>query len=190
MTKITKLFIHDEYDPRTFANDIALLKIPKLNSFNRQQQAICLPRELKMQSLINVSKSLLALGWGGTQHVQQGRIVSKANLSKKLKQVKIPFIKNRECLQNVQKKLKSGLRNWHFNSSTQFCAADKTGRSDKCHGDSGGPAMVLTNDKTGRLSWLLVGIVSWGYGCAQKGEYSYYTKVSAFLDWIEKKMTG
>ncbi|WP_411027196.1 trypsin-like serine protease, partial [Salmonella sp. s54925] len=116
-----------------------------------------------------------------------GAFISKNDLSKVLKQVKIPFIKNQECAKKVQKKLKSGFKYWYFNSTTQFCAADKNGKNDTCYGDDGGPAMVLVKDvKSGRWAWSQVGIVSWGNGCAQKGEYGYYTKVSAFLDWIDE----
>ena len=107
MSNIVEYFIHPQYDPRTFANDIALVKIPKLHRFNRHQQAICLPRELLTQNVSSVPNSLFALGWGGTTNVQQGKIASIQDLSKKLKQVKIPIIANQECANNVHNKTRA-----------------------------------------------------------------------------------
>jgi len=49
-----------------------------------------------------------------------------------------------------------------------------------CQGDSGGPLMFL--EKGG--IWMQGGIVSFGYECAKKGYPGVYTKVAAFIDWI------
>ncbi|XP_040569786.1 trypsin-1 [Lepeophtheirus salmonis] len=56
---------------------------------------------------------------------------------------------------------------------TMICAA--AAGKDSCQGDSGGP---LAQDGT------LVGIVSWGRGCAFPGYPGVYGKVSQFIDWI------
>lgn len=46
-------------------------------------------------------------------------------------------------------------------------------------GDSGGPLML---EKTGR--WYLIGIVSAGYSCAQRGQPGIYHRVPLTVDWI------
>merc|ERR1712226_1435710 len=51
-------------------------------------------------------------------------------------------------------------------------------------GDSGGP--FFTNESP--ESRELIGIVSWGYGCARPGYPGVYTQVSYFVDWIMETM--
>jgi secreted trypsin-like serine protease len=53
---------------------------------------------------------------------------------------------------------------------------------DTCQGDSGGP--MIGRDNSGQ--WVLVGIVSWGLGCARNGYPGVYTQISAFRAAIEK----
>lgn len=59
-----------------------------------------------------------------------------------------------------------------FDATTQVCAGDAG--NDACQGDSGGP---LTQQIGG--TWSLVGIVSWGYGCASAGYPGVYTRVAS-----------
>jgi len=63
-------------------------------------------------------------------------------------------------------------------ADTMVCYGE-AGR-DSCQGDSGGPIVGGVNN-------TLVGIVSWGYGCARAGYPGVYTEVSKYIDWIEDK---
>ena len=47
-------------------------------------------------------------------------------------------------------------------------------------GDSGGP--IIQRDQTGRAT--VVGVVSYGLGCGERGNPGVYTRVSYFIDWI------
>lgn len=52
--------------------------------------------------------------------------------------------------------------------------------ADSCQGDSGGPLVA----RFGTSRPLLVGIVSWGQGCASARYPGMYSKVASFADWI------
>jgi len=59
---------------------------------------------------------------------------------------------------------------------TMLCLGDVSGGVDACQGDSGGPA---------ECDGILVGVVSWGYGCGYLNYPGVYAKVSYFIDWIK-----
>jgi hypothetical protein len=62
-----------------------------------------------------------------------------------------------------------------FHSASMLCAA-KQGK-DSCRGDSGGP--LVSDGK-------LIGLVSWGFGCARPGYPGVYTRVSAISGWMNR----
>ncbi|CAI6094781.1 unnamed protein product [Clonostachys chloroleuca] len=61
-------------------------------------------------------------------------------------------------------------------SDAMWCAGVTAGGEYACSGDSGGPIV--------NSSGTLLGVVSWGNGCARKGNAGVYTRASSFVDWI------
>ncbi len=57
---------------------------------------------------------------------------------------------------------------------------------DTCQGDSGGPLMMFTSSK----QWVLVGLTSFGDGCAQPAYSGVYTRVAAYESWIKLNTNG
>lgn len=68
-----------------------------------------------------------------------------------------------------------------------FCAGLAEGGKDGCRYDSGGPLMC-SRDKS--APWYLVGIMTWGEGCAGKDKYGVYTNVTTHMDTIRARVKG
>ncbi|KAK3723816.1 hypothetical protein QZH41_019493, partial [Actinostola sp. cb2023] len=60
------------------------------------------------------------------------------------------------------------------------CAGNGRGGIDACQGDSGGPLVCKSGD-----TWNLVGVISWGIGCARKGRYGVYADIVDLKYWVQ-----
>lgn len=67
---------------------------------------------------------------------------------------------------------------------TMLCTQAKEGQGD-CQGDSGGPLVAEIGGKD-----VQIGVVSFGYGCADPREANYYSRVSANLEWVQETMAS
>ena len=66
-------------------------------------------------------------------------------------------------------------------SGTMMCASSFG--KDACQGDSGGP--LIAKGKTPNDD-VIVGLVSWGLGCADRRYPGVYTDISSVRSWIER----
>lgn len=62
-------------------------------------------------------------------------------------------------------------------TTNMFCAGLAAGGKDSCSGDSGGP---IIDTATG----VLIGLVSWGQGCAEAGFAGVYARVGNYVNYI------
>merc|ERR1711962_1960587 len=71
-----------------------------------------------------------------------------------------------------------------------FCAGKMTGGKDSCQGDSGGPVVIADPDNNDYYS--LIGVVSWGIGCAAVDKPGVYADVPYFMrdGWLQSALSG
>ena len=153
----------NNFNPSTVGNDIALIKLRrKLDFKGRQQylQPICLPSN----GLTSDFSRCYATGWGTTSVGGKS-----ANI---LQEVRLPVLENSVCR-----------RFWSnsFRPEYQICAGNLEGGHDTCQGDSGGPL----NCQLPNGVWVQQGITSFGAGCAKPRSPGVYTRVAAYVEWIQ-----
>ena len=112
---------------------------------------------------------LLAL-WGE----QQG-----GKLPEALRFARVPLISHDVCEPLVAQFSSAPL------TETMLCAGRLEGGPDACSGDSGGPLFVWPEELARPI---LIGVVSWGYGCGQPNSPGVYARVSVFSEWISSSL--
>lgn len=105
-------------------------------------------------------------GWGAAaEGGPQQRFLLKAQ---------VPFIDDQQCMS-------AGSDYLGLVPAQEICAGNwDAGGVDTCQGDSGGP--LLNRDTAG--NWILVGLTSWGIGCARPQNPGVYAQVSFFSSAI------
>ncbi|XP_030332512.1 coagulation factor X-like [Strigops habroptila] len=162
MHTVDKIFVHSKYVVETYDNDIALIKLKEPIMFSEYIIAACLPEADFANEVLMSQKSGMVSGFG--REFEGGR------LSKKLKVLEVPYVDRNTCKQSTNFAI----------TENMFCAGYETEQKDACQGDSGGPHVTRYKD-----TYFVTGIVSWGEGCAKKGKYGVYTKLSRFLRWVK-----
>jgi secreted trypsin-like serine protease len=107
-------------------------------------------------------------GWGCTSDPKDlfGCPFSGPSGTDTLRQATVPIISDSNCGSG-------SVYGKDFDSSTMICAGSLNGGTDTCNGDSGGPLQAPIAG-----GYRLVGITSWGRGCAKKNAPGVYTRVA------------
>nr|XP_033814748.1 acrosin-like [Geotrypetes seraphini] len=164
---IKNFIIHESYNPQAEANDIALIQLNTPVKYNNFTQPACLPNS---EMLINEFFPCYIGGWGITQANSQ----EPADV---LQEARVNQINMKVCNSS----------SWYDGAIKAFnlCAGYKEGGIDSCQGDSGGPLMC---EDPNTAKYYVIGITSWGRGCASARSPGVYTNTQYFLEWILQKI--
>lgn len=162
LVDVEKVIIHENYNPKGFDYDVALLKLKETLDLTKHKavKSVCLP---KSSTTTYAGKTGFGVGWG--------RLYENGPQPDKLMEVQLPILEPSCWGENVTKRM--------------LCAGYEKGGKDTCQGDSGGPLTVIENNK-----YTQVGVVSFGSGCAEPKSPGKYARVTEFLDWIKKNTAG
>jgi len=154
--------VHPGFDNVTFVNDAAVITL---------NQSLTLNANVSIAVLANQSSQLPAngtnvyvAGWGATT---ENGTTSNTSLI-----VNLPYISNAtQCAASGPYP--------NFTAGNQLCAGGQSG-FDSCQGDSGGPLFTAVNATNASTGAVVIGIVSFGIGCARPGVAGVYTDVPNF----------
>lgn len=165
MVDVQTIILHEDYKSRTLENDVCLLKLSTPVTMTDRISPVCLPAAAPFDgSAVHIT------GWGDTENTTPDR-----NL---LQEATVKIIDRKTCNQ----------RGWYNGEilDGMVCAGYGQGGIDTCQGDSGGP--LVQSDASG--TYVIHGITSWGYGCADAKNPGVYAEVAYYKDWIATNMAA
>ncbi|MFJ8476607.1 S1 family peptidase [Kitasatospora sp. NPDC094011] len=155
---VQRIWVHPDYNYAANMNDVAVLTLA-------ESQGSRPVLELVGQGETGPYASGTAArvyGWGDTS--------GRGDYSPLLRGADVSMVADQTCAHAYP-----GGQDGKFDARGMVCAGEEKGGKDACQGDSGGPLVVA-----GRL----VGLVSWGTGCAEAAHPGVYTRVSSVTDAV------
>eukprot|EP00547_Thalassionema_nitzschioides_P000836 CAMPEP_0194199160 /NCGR_PEP_ID=MMETSP0156-20130528/279_1 /TAXON_ID=33649 /ORGANISM="Thalassionema nitzschioides, Strain L26-B" /LENGTH=604 /DNA_ID=CAMNT_0038924015 /DNA_START=90 /DNA_END=1904 /DNA_ORIENTATION=+ len=152
---INEIYMHPIYNSDTLQNDFALVRLAGSSTIT----PVDMDPGTVSPGYENLSSkgNLWPIGFGTTE---------TGSVSTTLMRVNVNYVKQSTCNSNYSNDI----------TDSMMCAADTN--QDSCQGDSGGPLYDSDNDS-------LVGVVSWGIGCALAQYPGVYSRIANQIDWIQ-----
>jgi len=176
--EVVQQFKHPPWDhpsgigPRNMENDIALLKLAQDIRYDKYTQPACLPKLATENEDYKPGNMVIISGWGSTKAVYAHDPLQPTTLQV----AQVPLIADDVCKKEE----------YHGSDITDsMICAGKLGEGgvDSCQGDSGGPMVMNVGGK-----YTVLGVVSFGEGCARPDKPGIYTRVARFDKWIQNTM--
>ncbi|XP_012543999.2 trypsin delta [Bombyx mori] len=157
---ISRIIPHEQYLQSTLENDIAVVGTSKTMTFSASVNSVAIASSTLS---LPIGSEALVSGYGTTSY--------EGTTSSVLQAAKVKVIAQETCA-------RAYLRITPITSG-MLCANATQPPRDACQGDSGGP-LVADN--------VLIGVVSWGEGCADALYPGVYTRVSEYNSWIVRNV--
>ena len=169
--KVASTVRHPEYDDIPTDNDIMLVFLEEPTD-----QSVELVKLNSDVSSPEIGAPVTVAGWGLTD-------VAEFSVSDVLMAVEVNTISNTEC--SASDGIIGGWYDSYDGKITDNMLCAKDDGEDSCQGDSGGPLVL---EGLGGSADVQVGVVSWGFGCANKDFPGVYARVSSAYDWIREEV--
>ncbi|MFZ5551267.1 MAG: serine protease [Pseudomonadota bacterium] len=164
---VTRITSHPKYNSRTSDSDIAVLRLSEaVNDIEPVEYITSLDGESKFAP---TGRTSFGMGWGNTE--------VPPFFPSELHNVKVPIVDREVC--NSADSYGGRI------TDTMLCAGLAEGGKDTCQGDSGGPLVVKNASKAFHLQ---VGVVSWGWGCADPNFYGIYSRMATLGAWVKDQV--
>ena len=157
---------HPKYSSDAEDYDFAIIRLSQEVTFSDTVMPACMPDTGKNYD--NVPATVT--GWG--------TLFSNGPQPSVLHEVDVDTKSNSQCTSSATAYSSSDI------TSNMICASNPG--KDSCQGDSGGPLVTLENNRY----FSLIGVVSWGYGCALGNAPGVYSRVTQQMGWIETNTKG
>lgn len=164
-------FLNNEYHENL--HDIAILILNRGISFSERVRPACLPGP---HPDLFAGEEAIVTGFGGTMaYGAKERPPKDQKRSEYLREAVVEVLDpaNDICLRTTKGK----------HSDAKLCTYSEG--TDSCQGDSGGPLTINQNGTT-----VIIGIVSYGEGCAATNYPGVYVRVTNYVDWIVSNVHG
>jgi len=187
---LRRIIMHPTYgsSPAT-RYDFCLLELDEPAQFGRTIVPVCLPSVADG----GAGSKCYVTGWGNTGPRRALGSTEYMRLIEALDGGKLPknvaaTLRGTSVLHQVDVNIsEQSYCNTQYNGvidDSMVCAAAPG--KDTCQGDSGGPLVCDRAD--GQPGFVLVGVTSWGRGCAQPSYPGVYGRTAHALDWITETM--